>query len=77
MSVLPRAAVTFNPDVCLLSDGGEEEEAAAAGKDRLLAAAQHRGQGHHQEVRREVPQEEGCHHGKTLFFLFLDEATMA
>jgi len=46
----------------LVSDGGEEEE-EAVGQDGLLAAAQHRGEGRHQEARGEVPQEEGRHHG--------------
>lgn len=45
-----------------LSDGGEEEE-EAVGQDRLLDAAQHRGQGCHQEAGREIPQEEGRRHG--------------
>lgn len=62
-------------DVFVFPDGGEEEEAAAAGEDRLLAASQHCGQGGHQEIRREVPQEEGRYHGNNLFFI-LGEGTM-
>lgn len=57
------------------SDGGEEEE-EAVGQNGLLAAAQHCGQSDHQETGREVPQEEGCHHGNNALYLFWVESML-
>lgn len=57
-------------DGCPFPDGGEEEEARAAAEDGELAAAQHRGQGRHQEARRALPQEEGGCRGNTPAFFY-------
>ena len=44
--------------------GGEEKEESHGDTDRVLAGRGHRGESHHQEIRREIPQEEGDHHGE-------------
>lgn len=68
MSVLCLHSVGFYSSCnAFCSDGGEEE---AVGQNGSLAAAQHCGQSCHQETGREVPQEEGCHHGNKKLGIF-------